>query len=115
MISRRKKLIFIQLTLLIFGILIIYLTYANKDSNLDNQISSSESEKNDINAKISDIRELLENNKILLSEKTAQRNALKDNAEIPVNEIEKALENGDIDLHSKIYSRVEILMVCIIE
>ena len=65
-------------------------------SNLDNQISSSESEKNDINAKISDIRELLENNKILLSEKTAQRNALKDNAEIPVNEIEKALQDNKV-------------------
>ena len=44
MISRRKKLIFIQLTLLIFGILIIYLTYANKDSNLDNQIISKTTE-----------------------------------------------------------------------
>ena len=71
-------------------------TYRNTLSNLDNQISSSESEKNDINAKISDIRELLENNKILLSEKTAQRNALKDNAEIPVNEIEKALQDNKV-------------------
>ena len=39
---------------------------------------------------------LLENNKILLSEKTAQRNALKDNAEIPVNEIEKALQDSKV-------------------
>ena len=70
--------------------------YRNTLSNLDNQISSSESEKNDINAVISDIRELLENNKILLSEKTAQRNALKDNAEIPVNEIEKALQDSKV-------------------
>ena len=70
--------------------------YRNTLSNLDNQISSSESEKNDINAIISDIRELLENNKILLSEKTAQRNALKDNAEIPVNEIEKALQDSKV-------------------
>jgi len=44
MISRRKKLIFIQLTLLIFGILIIYLTYTNKDSYLDNQIISKTTE-----------------------------------------------------------------------
>ncbi len=70
--------------------------YRNILSNLDNQISSCESEKNDINATISDIRELLENNKILLSEKTAQRNALKDNAEIPVNEIEKALQDSKV-------------------
>ena len=70
--------------------------YRNILSNLDNQISSFESEKNDINVVISDIRELLENNKILLSEKTAQRNALKDNAEIPVNEIEKALQDSKV-------------------
>ena len=70
--------------------------YRNTLSNLDNQISSFESEKNDINVVISDIRELLENNKILLSEKTAQRNALKDNAEIPVNEIEKALQDSKV-------------------
>ena len=34
MIERKKKLRFLQLTLLIFGILLIYLTYYNKDKNI---------------------------------------------------------------------------------
>ena len=41
MISRKKKLRFIQLFLLILGILIIYNTYYNKDSELKNKIISS--------------------------------------------------------------------------
>ena len=55
-------------------------TLRNNLSTLDNLILTYESEKNDINNVISDIRELLEKNKISLSEKTAQRNSLKDNA-----------------------------------
>jgi len=61
-------------------------------STLDNLILTYESEKNDINNIITDIREHLEKNKILLSEKTAQRNALKDNTEISIIEIEKAIQ-----------------------
>ena len=38
MIERKKKLRLVQLTLLIFGILIIYTTYYNKNSNLDKKI-----------------------------------------------------------------------------
>ena len=66
-------------------------TLRNNLSTLDNLILTYESEKNDINNVISDIRELLEKNKISLSEKTAQRNSLKDNAEIPIMEIEEAI------------------------
>ncbi len=73
----------------------------NKLSKLDNQILSYESEKNDINIIISDIRELLEKNKISLSEKTAQRNSLKDNAEIPTAEIEKALLENNTSMDIK--------------
>ena len=40
MIDRKKKLIFIQLTLLALGILVIYLTYYSKDENIQNQIIS---------------------------------------------------------------------------
>ena len=40
MIERKKKLRFAQLTLLIFGILIIYITYYGKKSNLDKEIIS---------------------------------------------------------------------------
>ena len=40
MIDRKKKLIFIQLTLLALGILVIYLTYYSKDENIQNKIIS---------------------------------------------------------------------------
>ena len=44
MIERKKKLRLAQLTLLIFGILIIYTTYYNKNSNLDKKIISKKTE-----------------------------------------------------------------------
>jgi hypothetical protein len=44
MIERKKKLRLLQLTLLIFGILIIYTTYYNKNSNLDKKIISKKTE-----------------------------------------------------------------------
>jgi len=72
-------------------------TLRNNLSTLDNLILTYESEKNDINNVISDIRELLEKNKISLSEKTAQRNSLKDNAEIPIMEIEEAIQKKTPD------------------
>ncbi len=68
--------------------------YRNSLSKLDDIILKLESEKNDITIIISDIRELLEKNKILLSEKTAQRNALKDNTELSIAEIEKTLKDN---------------------
>ena len=40
MMERKKKLKLIQLSLLIFGILIIYITYYNKDSDLDKEFLS---------------------------------------------------------------------------
>ena len=72
-------------------------TLRNNLSTLDNLILTYESEKNDINNVISDIRELLEKNKISLSEKTAQRNSIKDNAEIPIMEIEEAIQKKTPD------------------
>ena len=72
-------------------------TLRNNLSTLDNLILTYESEKSDINNVISDIRELLEKNKISLSEKTAQRNSLKDNAEIPIMEIEEAIQKKTPD------------------
>ena len=44
MIERKKKLRLVQLTLLIFGILIIYTTYYNKNLNLDKKIISKKTE-----------------------------------------------------------------------
>ena len=72
-------------------------TLRNNLSTLDNLILTYESEKSNINNVISDIRELLEKNKISLSEKTAQRNSLKDNAEIPIMEIEEAIQKKTPD------------------
>ena len=59
--------------------------------------------KNDINAKISDIRELLENNKILLSEKTAQRNALKD-------KLHKIIEKSAAKNITEVWPNLELYM-----
>jgi chromosome segregation protein len=57
----------------------------------DNKILGFESDKNDINIMISDLREKLEIMKISLSEKTAKRNSLKENSDIPISEIEIAI------------------------
>ena len=92
-------------------------TIRNNLSSLDNQTLAYESEKNEINIVISEIRELLEKNKISLSEKTAQRNALKENSEIPIAEIEKALhesnnsgtiENIELDIN-KVQKKIDSL------
>ena len=46
MIERKKKLRFFQLTLLVFGILLIYLTYYSKDKNIkESSIFKSNSKK----------------------------------------------------------------------
>ena len=57
----------------------------------DNKILGFESDKNDINIMISDLREKLEIMKISLSEKTAKRNSLKENSDIPTSEIDVAI------------------------
>ena len=78
---------------------------------LDKKTSVFESDKNDINIVISDLRERLELMKISLSEKTAQRNSLKDNSDIPVLEIEnalnKTLDSESIDSIEKEISKVQ--------
>ncbi len=65
----------------------------NNLSSFDNDILTLESDKNDINQEISNLREKLESIKISSGEKTAQRNALKDNSDIPISEIENAIKN----------------------
>ena len=57
----------------------------------DNKILGFESDKNDINIMLSDLREKLEIMKISLSEKTAKRNSLKENSDIPISEIDVAI------------------------
>jgi chromosome segregation protein len=78
---------------------------------LDKRTSSFESDKNDINIIISDLRERLEAMKISLSQKTAQRNSLKDNSDMPVSEIENALnktpDSDSIESIEKEISRVQ--------
>jgi chromosome segregation ATPase len=65
----------------------------NNLSSFDNDILTLESDKNDISQEISNLREKLESIKISSGEKTAQRNALKDNSDIPISEIENAIKN----------------------
>jgi chromosome segregation ATPase len=78
---------------------------------LDKRTSGFESDKNDINIIISDLRERLESMKISLSQKTAQRNSLKDNSDMPVLEIENALnktpDSDSIESIEKEISRVQ--------
>ena len=62
-------------------------------SSFDNNILTLESDKNDINLEISNLRENLESIKISSGEKTAQRNSLKENSEIPLSEIEEVIKN----------------------
>ncbi|MEC9206142.1 MAG: AAA family ATPase [Pseudomonadota bacterium] len=64
----------------------------------DKKIKDFELEKQTINVTISEIGEELENKKILLGEKNAQRNSLKENMEVPANEIEKAITLVDSSL-----------------
>tara|TARA_B100000586_G_scaffold107376_1_gene77091 strand:+ start:1193 stop:3790 length:2598 start_codon:yes stop_codon:yes gene_type:complete len=65
----------------------------NNLSLFDNDILTLESDKNDINQEISNLREKLESIKISLGEKTAQRNALKENSDMPISEIENAIKS----------------------
>ena len=65
----------------------------NNLSLFDNDILPLESDKNDINQEISNLREKLESIKISLGEKTAQRNALKENSDMPISEIENAIKS----------------------
>ena len=78
---------------------------------LDKKTSGFESDKNDINIIISDLRERLESMKISLSQKTAQRNSLKENSDMPVSEIENALnktsDSDNIESIEKEISRVQ--------
>ena len=84
---------------------------------LDKETSVFESDKNDINIVISDLRERLELMKISLSEKTAQRNSLKDNSDIPVLEIEnalnKTLDSDSINSIEKEISKVESMVIAL--
>ena len=80
-------------------------------SSFDNNILTLESDKNDINLEISNLREKLESIKISSGEKTAQRNSLKENSEIPLSEIEEVIKNmreyKDIEDVEKIISKLQ--------
>jgi hypothetical protein len=45
MIERKRKIRLIQLSLLIFGIFILYFTYVNRDNNQENKILTKETQK----------------------------------------------------------------------
>ena len=62
----------------------------------DKKIQDFELEKQTFNTAIADIGTELESKKILLGEKNAQKNALKENIEVAVDEIESAILSVDI-------------------
>ena len=102
MIERKKKLRFLQLTLLIFGILLIYLTYYNKDKNIKesailksnnkkikNQVTDGDSEKKELFFNIEYSGLDLNGNRYSLKSDEAYRNTL--NPEIINMKIVKAI------------------------
>ena len=89
MIERKKRLRFFQITLLIFGILLIYLTYYNKEKNInessifelnkksiENQVTDSESEKKELFFNIEYSGLDLNGNRYLLKSSEAYRDKL---------------------------------------
>ena len=83
----------------------------NNLSKIDNEILAYESEKQIISDKISEIREALETKKITSGEKTAQRDSLKENTEIPLADIEKSIisidSNENIDELEKFIDKIK--------
>ena len=79
---------------------------------IDNEILAYESEKQIINDKISELREALEAKKITSGEKTAQRDSLKENTEIPLADIEKSIisidSNENVDELEKFIDKIKV-------
>ena len=64
----------------------------------DENVLDIENKKNDINTKINSIKEDLENNKITIGEKTAQRDSLQENSDLPSEDISEGIKNIDTNL-----------------
>ena len=68
----------------------------------DNEILEIESQKNDINISISSIKDNLEDLKISISEKTAQRDALIENTDLPKKDIDAEIKSIDMGVKQDI-------------
>ena len=68
----------------------------------DNEILEIESQKNDINILISSIKDNLEDLKISISEKTAQRDALIENTDLPKKDIDAEIKSIDMGVKQDI-------------
>ena len=71
----------------------------------DNEILEIESQKNDINISISSIKDNLEDLKISISEKTAQRDALIENTDLPKKDIDAEIKSIDMGVKQDILAK----------
>ena len=71
----------------------------------DNEILEIESQKNDINILISSIKDNLEDLKISISEKTAQRDALIENTDLPKKDIDAEIKSIDMGVKQDILTK----------
>ena len=69
----------------------------NKIEKYDSDVLRIEGSKNEIMTSISTIQENLQQKKINLGEKTAQRDSLQENSEIPKDDFNKSIKNTDIN------------------
>jgi len=69
----------------------------NTIEKYDSDVLKIEGSKNEIMTSISSIQEKLQQKKINLGEKTAQRDALQENSEIPKDDFNKSIKNTDIN------------------
>ena len=64
----------------------------------DETVLDIENKKNDINMQVNAIKDDLENNKISMGEKTAQRDSLQENSDLPAEDISKGIKTIDTDM-----------------
>ena len=73
-------------------------TSRERIENYDQTVHEFENKKNDINAEINSIKDTLEVNKIDISEKTAQRDSLQENSDLPPEDITEGIKKVDTKL-----------------
>ena len=64
----------------------------------DDTVLDIENKKNEINIEVNSIKDDLENNKITIGEKTAQRDSLQENSDLPAEEISDGIKKIDTNL-----------------
>ena len=73
-------------------------TSRERIEHYDQTVHEFENKKNDINAEINSIKDTLEVNKIDISEKTAQRDSLQENSDLPPEDITEGIKKVDTKL-----------------